>query len=529
MKKILAVDLGSYSVKFYETLVESRSIHLESYEEVLLENFDGEIYKDMTTQEIQFSILAKYIKKNNFVGKVISHLPNEMMTSRYLDLPVSNKKKAEMMIPFQLEENLPFPISSTHYACALHKVDKNNFAQVCVTQRDYFSHLYQYLNEREILPAVITSELFSLQSYITKYNLIDSFCFLDIGHLSTKAYFIENGRIVANHTSHIAGFAITEIISQSYNISMDEALIYKHDNCFMLTDKQLEEVNQDQRDFAELMKKTLWPLILDLRRWEVGHRVKHGKQVNKILITGGSSNIDNLDHFISDHIGLPVEIFSPYEKLQFDLVGVDEDLKHSMTIAHVLTEGQQSKQLAPNLLYGDFAGHYSDSIPLHSSVFIGVRVVIIALFAILGFLVERSLINKDIRQLDQAIMTQLQSSDLEIPRRTRDLYRVRPMHIYREINQRYERVEKELKAFEAISKVNAIDGLMKLNSEIPSNQKISLKNVYIDNARIRAEFYSDYTEELERLQVHLLQLNHADAQVFLDKDNRVINYTSNFN
>ena len=59
---------------------------------------------------------------------------------------------------------------------------------------------------------------------------------------------------------------INEMIAQTYKIDPDEAIFYKHQNAFLLTSTQFEEVDQAQKDFASAMDKTLSQLVSDFSR-----------------------------------------------------------------------------------------------------------------------------------------------------------------------------------------------------------------------------------------------------------------------
>ena len=137
------------------------------------------------------------------------------------------------------------------------------------------------------------------------------FCVIDIGHNTSKAYFINRSQVVSNHVSRTAGQVIDEVIAQTYQISRDEAIVYKHENCFFLTEEQYEGVEEDQKEFARLMKQALTPLINDIKRWELGFRVKNGLAVKTIYLTGGTSQINNICN-----IAFPQNRFGPRRQLR---------------------------------------------------------------------------------------------------------------------------------------------------------------------------------------------------------------------
>ena len=88
-------------------------------------------------------------------------------------------------------------------------------------------------------------------------------------------------------------------------------MTYKHDNCFFLTEDLYDKVDENQSEFAKLMRKTMHPLLTDIRRWEVGFRVKHGLKVDRFLLIGGTSQIKNIDNFLTEQINIPFEKIDP--------------------------------------------------------------------------------------------------------------------------------------------------------------------------------------------------------------------------
>ena len=57
-----------------------------------------------------------------------------------------------MMIPFQLDENLPFSANETHFTAGLSKSPSGFNALINITQTEFFEELYNYLNAKSILP-----------------------------------------------------------------------------------------------------------------------------------------------------------------------------------------------------------------------------------------------------------------------------------------------------------------------------------------------------------------------------------------
>ena len=68
----------------------------------------------------------------------------------------------------------------------------------------------------------------ALQTLMSKSNIEENnFCLIDLGHTSSKVYFLHHKKIVSNHVSTIAGQVVDENISNTYDIPMDEVSIFQ--------------------------------------------------------------------------------------------------------------------------------------------------------------------------------------------------------------------------------------------------------------------------------------------------------------
>jgi general secretion pathway protein L len=514
----LCIDLGSYSVKFYHAHQEKKKIVLNSFDEIIIEKVRPQVSPDATLYEIQQEIVSSYIKRGDFDGLVIYQLPSEMITTRYLELPVNNKKKAEMMIPFQLDENLPFPSSQSHYVAQLYPKGNSTFAQVNVAQVEYFEKLYTYLKDKGVLPGLMTSEQFVIQSFIEHHKMNGSFAIIDIGHTTTKGYFVHNRNVISNHIAYVAGRNIDSVIAETYQIPEDEAILYKHENCFFLTDEQIEDdLDDDQKEFATLMKKTMWSLVNDIRRWELGFRVNYGKTVDKIYITGGSSNIKNFDLFLADHLAIPVEIWEPYVDYHESSFGVDEEFLNSFTVCHMMASSQQSKQTPPNFLHGRFLGSFSQNIPMESSVFILNRAFFLALLLMFFVIGERAFLNRDKKVLDRKLTKMVKSSNLQLPKKQQKLLRKYPERLLKALQKKERQVEQEVSSIMSATSTNNLTPLVTLSKTISPNKNVSLNSINIEGTKVIATFKSDDPNEMIKFADYLKTLGLPEQEIKFKK------------
>lgn len=90
--KYLAIDLGSYSVKTMLIKLERKQIELLDIGEFVLDELKEELDPEGTTRSLH-RILVQNIVPEDFEGKTIFQLPNHLITSRHLNLPITQRKK----------------------------------------------------------------------------------------------------------------------------------------------------------------------------------------------------------------------------------------------------------------------------------------------------------------------------------------------------------------------------------------------------------------------------------------------------
>ena len=521
---IIAIDRGSYSVKFIEGRLERKSFQIEHIQEIPLDNIRKQ-YDDpaLSITDLQDDIIAAYLEQIPTEGKIISQIPFELVTSRFLDLPVTNKRKAEMMVPFQLDENLPYPTSVAHTTTTLEKYSTGTWALVNITKKEDFREYFEHLKENGLMPSVLTSELSLFQSLSAGFGPHTSTCFLDIGHNGSKAYFVIGNRVVSSHYSSLGGSLIDTLIAQTYGIPHDEAVAYKHQSAFFLTDGQYDQVNEGQREFALTMRQAMAPLISDLKRWILGHRVKFGSGINKIVITGGTSRINNIDNFLAQMLGVEVEFFKLPKSVTFRDSNIVEDEAQSYWAAVLMGSTGKSKIPLANFLYGEFSSGYSQNIPLHSSAFIGMRVLTVCLVLIAFLGVHRVFfIGSENKQLLSKLTKELKAPELEISVKEERTFKRFPLRVYPYLLKRQKMVTQEVKLVQSSVEINSVSPLASLSRTLGSNEQVTLESFESENKMARATFRISDAKTLETFKKHIQSLDIPKLAIEENSDPKLV-------
>lgn len=492
----LCIDLGSYSVKFLECELGKKNFSVLSHREIPLQKVTGNFPADATTSDLQLGVIKSYLEEGH-EGKILMQVPASMVTSRYIRLPINNRKKAELMVPFQLDESLPFSISSAHHTVSLRKRPEAFDALVAIVKGSDFEEFHHNLEKREVLPHVLAPELGYIDAFARIHADGRPYAIFDIGHSTSKGYFINGTEVVSNHVSHIAGKQIDDVIAKTYGISLDEAVAYKQANAFFLTEGQYAEVTPEQREFANLMKETMWPLISEMRRWELGFRVKYGQSVETIYLCGGTARINNIANFIAQALGVRVEIldFTPW------IHGADDHFEEeslNLTNVNFMALSQLEREPVPNFLSGAYANSMAGQLPLYSTSFIAVRMLALCLILGAFMLVERfAFLAPEAKRLDAEVTRLLKTPALALPITERRYYPNQPERIVATLKKKNTAVKQEISLAQSAIKRQAAGPLVKVSQALANHSKVKVAFFEADGGRARLVLTAENKELLE--------------------------------
>lgn len=523
--EISALDIGSYSIKLVECSTDKKKVFSQKMKEIVLDQYRHDIYEekgeDLSDQEIRDLIIKELTKEIKKDSKIISVVPNEFLTTRFLNLPIKNKKKAEQMIPFQLEEDLPFSLSSSHMAYFLETTPSGSYAQISIAGLASFENLYAGITQ-VIRPDFLTSEMSLFYNFVRINKLAGPFCILDLGHNTSKAYFFYNQNLITVQTSYIAGNVINESIADNYQIGMDEAVLFKHQNAFLLSESQFNEVDENQREFAKMMNHIFSPLITDLKRWELGYRLQTKAQIQNIYICGGTSNLRNIANYLSQQLSTKVSHLNLFDIVSYKDSENDQKLQMKYAIPHLMAWSVLHKNKLVNFLTGNFARNDKENLPLHSSAFIGVRVFFITIIIMLSLFAEKYFLYKNIQDLDKKIVSLMKNPTLELTPKDQREFKKKPEQTLATLKSKDRLITQEIHSIESASRVNAIAPLIQISQTLKNNPDLSLTNFSVNEGQVTAVFEAKNTDLLDSVNKSLSSANLNGFKANLNTNNKML-------
>lgn len=479
----IAIDLGTYSLKFLHFRIDKKRVLLESSDEITIDFDDNTGPEEHKLWTIQLQTIHDYLKNVDEEHQLILNIKSEIVSTRFIQIPGKNKKKSLMMLPFQIEEDLPYSLSDCHYAESIYVEDDISHITAGIMKKSHFEDFYFSLKSHQIAPKILTSDV-SVYSQYVKMNAVDlpmTFCILEMGHEGSRGYFFKDGKLISNHHSYIAGKVLTEDIAKTYNISFDEAAIYKHQNAFVLTKSQFDQVDKNQREFATMMDNSLQSLINEIRRWEIGFRVQHGDASSNFFICGGTANIKNMESYLKHNLNAEVQIFNPFKTT--DDRGFEKESKYRSKFSQVVTMAQalRNKSELINFLKGKYSLQAGAELPIHNLAFLSVRLMIVALFISSIFLVDQLMSGKDLTVANKKMTSLLKNKTFKLSGRDIRYVKTNPEVILKKLERQKNQVKQEIKVIQSSVKTNAVTSLTQISSYLTGLDVEVIEFSAIDN------------------------------------------------
>ncbi len=530
----ISVELGTYSVKFLSYKIDKKSTTLINSDEVVLEYDDDYLNTqvsedspvDLVLWNLQFNTIKNYLAQIQVDFQITMEIPSDLVSMRHLTLPVKSKKKAAQMLPFQIEEDLPYPISNCHWAENLTVKGEKTEAIVGLVKKNHFEEFFNNLTQHNINPNILTNDVSVFDSYIKKNasEFPSSFCIINIGHTTTRGFYFHNGTLVSNHTSYVAGRAVTDAISKTYSISLDEATIYKHQNSFLLLEEQFNQVNENQKEFAKVMDSTMAPLLSEIKRWDIGYRVQHGSTINDIYLCGGSSNIKNIENYLASKLNANIHFFDPYQSVDAQQIDQDNRLRRKFSQTTALSSSMTSKSKLINFLKGDYTLSSSSDLPIDSMAFISVRLGVISLITCLFFLIQGFLANRQTQESQRYLSSLYKNTVIKdnISRSIIRRSRRNPQVIINKLNQKNKLIEQEVKVVQSSLQTNAFSSFMGLLNLISGHNIEIIKFVAQEDHNIDFILSSDSLAPLESIERKLKEDKSTKWFLDLNKNKKTL-------
>src|SRR3989338_8062127 len=222
--KTIALEIGSYAIKVLKIVSSFRTLEIAdfSYHPLDLTLPEGEAQK---------KALAAIIQQHALEGdRVIVAFPGENCSSKMIQLPFRDRKKIIQALPFELEEQIPFPLEEIVWGWTTTAEEEKKTEILCIFSSKASTETYLHeLQQQGIDPDVLQPAPLSFAP-LCDYRFTPSsenFAIVDVGHKRTQMAFFLERKLTLVRTIMVGGHDVTSALMQSYRLSYEEAEKHK--------------------------------------------------------------------------------------------------------------------------------------------------------------------------------------------------------------------------------------------------------------------------------------------------------------
>ncbi len=327
----IGVDIGTFSIKVIELSKQGNRRKLENYGEIqaaaLYEKAFRTFDKSTLTvseEDVVRAIKAVLTESEIKATHVSFSIPDFSTFFTTFELPPMTEDEIPQAVQYEARQHIPLPLSEVTLDWQVVEEGEKNqkakpFRILLVAVPNEVINQYQQIALNAKLELVaMEAEVFALaRSLGSREKEGGAICLMDIGARSTTVSIVEGGTIKLSHSFDTSGNDFTNVISRGMNLDYAKAEEIKR--------MQGLDVGDDG------VRLSLIPLI-DLIVMEVKKIIQNfhytqNKDVQKIILSGGSAHMPGLIKYISEATDINAEIINPFADIYYPPI-LEETLKN---------------------------------------------------------------------------------------------------------------------------------------------------------------------------------------------------------
>jgi type IV pilus assembly protein PilM len=346
-EQLIGLDIGTSAIKAVKLKKTKDGNELTGAEII---HFSSESVDDLdpdVRHALYVNSIKKIIKQKNIsVNKVVTGIPGDSAIIRYIKVPFMTGDELKNMIPYDAEQYIPLGMDQVVFDYrVLAEIEEDNQKKLEVllvaVKNDAMNQHLQLLKDAGVDPAVIDVDAFAM---CNAYGLnagdqaentpkSDTVALINMGAKFTTIQICEKDVPHLTRDVNIGGNNFTKDIQREFNMTFSQAEELKKEHAVITVESEnmiLSSIpgGEDEKSIKifEAITPALNKLLNDIKRsFDYYESTVKRSPVQKILLSGGSSKIKNIDRFLSERLGIPAEINYPFKNININSKNFDFD------------------------------------------------------------------------------------------------------------------------------------------------------------------------------------------------------------
>ena len=305
--RILGIEFGSWSVKAVEMESRFRRFDVLELHEVRLPLTivdPTDIYRKAVDELMD--------RLPSHPEKIVASLLPAQTSVRVLNLPVRQIKKAEQMFRFEIEDSTPFRLEEAITEHQSIRIKDGCSVFTAISPKRHIQSQVEWLKAIGADSDWLTFDgMGMINLFLSTQTIVEGvgpLMVLDVGHQKTNLVIIDEGRVAYFRSIPWGGFQITQGISSTLGISLENAEILKHDQLNM---NQEINTTSEARELFSCGAVAMANFLADLNHTLYAYRTQFKRDVQNTFLCGGTSLTKGIEIYIGKQLDRPTQILTP--------------------------------------------------------------------------------------------------------------------------------------------------------------------------------------------------------------------------
>lgn len=358
---IASIDIGTSAIKLIKAKRGFKNFEVIS---TSIEIIDQDLIATDYLAAVE-NALHNILEKDNLSEfKIVTSISTDRVLLRNISFPFTDITKIATAIPFEAEENIPYPIDMVtfDFQTLPEKEIESRTVILAALNKDYLKSIIEIFNKSGLHPVFAGIESNSILRCYEYFNSVNDETVLqiDVGNSKTVINIVKDSSLLYTRGISSGIGNLVEKTSELLNVSLSEAqkIIETLDIDLTSFESNIKSDNFKNLNITKAKLKTIFndasDLFLKIME-EITFTLKASgeytdySRFSRIIITGGGSNIKGVSRIIGDISGLPV-VFMPFLNGYPD---ADVRSRFSVCLGNLLVYMNNSST-SINFLKGDF-------------------------------------------------------------------------------------------------------------------------------------------------------------------------------
>jgi type IV pilus assembly protein PilM len=331
-KTIVGLDVGTSSVKVSQIKKINNQWQITSMGIVDIPRESLEAKNQESQRTLVIESIKKVFKESGIKSKnVVTALSGDSVIIRYVKLPFMSEEELRASIPKEAEQYIPLNIDQVVLDFQiLGEVQEDGQKKLDVllvaAKVDVVDQQLAMLKAAGLKSSVIDVDAFALQNAYEANRTEPSeetVALINLGASLTTINILEGNNTRFTRDIPVAGNDFTREIQKEFNLKFSEAEeLKKSHGAISMEEDDFNLSSVSQKDdrvlrMSDVMTPVLNKLLGEIRRsFDYYETQARKKTVERVILLGGSARLKNVNRFLANKLGIPVEHFSAFRNIE---------------------------------------------------------------------------------------------------------------------------------------------------------------------------------------------------------------------